>query len=443
MKKKDAIRIISLSLIAVIFSVGFAVKSEIQNQKYKYELETGYSRSLDELNSAINNISVTLSKAKFVTTPKQISSIAAKLLSEAELSKNALAQLPAGNELTQLNRFLSQVGNYALSVSKTLISGETLSPEHMGNIEKLSTAAEKISQLVSDSQISYNNTEYWAKELDGKIDENIDDESLASSLGEIEESLSDYPKLVYDGPFSDHILEKEPTLLKNAETISQNEAHEIANSALGSDEKETKLEYDGSVLGSIPSYRFAGDGITVTVSRAGGYIVYLRRERVVGENILSHQQAIEKAKRYLKNRKLDNFKETYYFTNEGICVINFAFTDGKTICYTDLIKVGVAMDTGEIMLYEASGYISNHTDRAFSTPAHTIEEAKKIISPKLTVKSTALALIPTSGKNEARCYEFTCSSADGQEILIYINTSTLDEEDVLILLKSDGGTLVK
>ena len=101
------------------------------------------------------------------------------------------------------------------------------------------------------------------------------------------------------------------------------------------------------------------------------------------------------------------------------------------------------MDSGEVVLYEAGGYISNHKDRAFETPKYTEEQAQKLISPKLTVENIRLALIPTNSTEEKRCYEFNCESADGQNILVYINTATLKEEEILILLKSDGGILVK
>ena len=43
-------------------------------------------------------------------------------------------------------------------------------------------------------------------------------------------------------------------------------------------------------------------------------------------------------------------------------IINFVFLDGQTLCYTDLIKVGVALDDGELLFLEATGYIYNHTD---------------------------------------------------------------------------------
>ena len=81
--------------------------------------------------------------------------------------------------------------------------------------------------------------------------------------------------------------------------------------------------------------------------------------------------------------------------------------------------------------------------RSTTTPAATAEQAREKVSGRLSVRETGLALIPTSSGGEVRCYEFVCKADDGQEILVYINASTLEEENILILLKSDGGTLTK
>lgn len=442
MKRRTTVKILSFCTAAVLAAVGFAVKSHMSLREYRLEIQNGYSRSLDELSASVNNISLILEKAEFATTPKHISTIANKLLIEAENAKSALSQLPSGGEtLTVLNRFLSQVGNYAVSVAKSLAGGGSMSDEMSGNMAMLRDTAQKVAATVNDSQITYNNLDYWAEELDRELDSAVDSDTLAGSLGELEESLSDYPKLVYDGPYSDHILEKEPAMLKDAVQVTENEAlkiaAEIAEVDIGA------LKSDGVQNGTIPAYRFSDSSVNVTVSRQGGYAVYMRKNRSVGDSILSYEQALEKAKRYLERLGMTNFCETYYFTDEGVCVINFAYLDGKTICYTDLLKVGIAMDNGEIMLYEASGYLSNHVERAFESPAVTEEQAAKIVSPKLRIRETALALIPTESGGEVRCYEFVCVSEAEQDVLVYINAVTCEEEDILILLKSDGGTLVK
>ena len=441
MKTRNTVRLIAFCAAAVVVSAVFAVRMGQDLNRYKLEIQNNYAGTLDTLNSSVNNISLILEKAEYVTTAKQLSQMSAQLLSEAESAKAALSQLPAGENLDILNRFLSQVGNYAMSVSKSLIGGESLNDEHAANITALKNTAQKISEAVSNSSIAFDNPSAWADDLDNKLDESVDKDSLGITLSTLEDSLSDYPTLVYDGPYSDHILEKEPLMLKNAESVSEGDALKKAAETAECDEK--KLSADGTVDGKIPAYRFSGENVSVTVSRAGGYAVYMRKSREIGDYVLEYSQALDKAKRYLERTGMSGFTETYYFTDEGVCVINFAYLDGRTICYTDLVKVGVAMDTGEIMLYEASGYLTNHTERAFESVAVTAEEAAKTVSPKLKIRETALALIPTKGGEEKRCYEFVCKTEEKKEILVYINAVTCEEEDILVLLKSDGGTLTK
>lgn len=441
MKTRNTVRVIAFCAAAVVVSAVFAVRTNNNLNRYRLEIKNNYAATLDTLNSGVNNISLILEKAEYVTTAKQLSLMSAQLLSEAESAKAALSQLPAGENLDVLNRFLSQVGNYAVSVSESLIGGESLNNEYTANIAALKDTAQKISEAVSNSLIAYDNPSAWADDLDNKLEEAMDKDSLSSTLDALEGTLSDYPTLVYDGPYSDHILEKEPLMLKNAENVT--EAQALKKAAETAECGEEALSADGTVDGKIPSYRFSGDNVSVTVSRLGGYAVYMRKSREIGDYVLEYRQAVDKAKRYLERIGMGGFAETYYFTDEGVCVINFAYLDGKTVCYTDLVKVGVAMDTGEIMLYEASGYIVNHTDRAFESAAISAEEAAKTVSPRLKINETALALIPTKGGNEKRCYEFVCETDDKKEILVYINAVTGEEEDILILLKSDGGTLVK
>ena len=441
MKTRNTVRVIAFCAAAVVVSAVFAVRTNNNLNRYRLEIKNNYAATLDTLNSGVNNISLILEKAEYVTTAKQLSLMSAQLLSEAESAKAALSQLPAGENLDVLNRFLSQVGNYAVSVSESLIGGESLNNEYTANIAALKDTAQKISEAVSNSSIAYDNPSAWADDLDNKLEEAVDKDSLSGTLDALEGTLSDYPTLVYDGPYSDHILENEPLMLKNAENVT--EAQALKKAAETAECGEEALSADGTVDGKIPSYRFSGDNVSVTVSRAGGYAVYMRKSREIGDYVLEYRQAVDKAKRYLERIGMGGFAETYYFTDEGVCVINFAYLDGKTVCYTDLVKVGVAMDTGEIMLYEASGYIVNHTDRAFESAAISAEEAAKTVSPRLKINETALALIPTKGGNEKRCYEFVCETDDKKEILVYINAVTGEEEDILILLKSDGGTLVK
>lgn len=441
MKKRTFIRLFSFLFAALFGVVGLYIKEKNTSEKYKLMIENSYSEALDMLDSSLNNISLTLEKIVYVSSPKHLSSYAAEIFSEAEIAKQALSKLPAGNGgFSTLYRFLSQVGNYALSVSKNVISGDTLTDKQKEELELLCNTAKTVTDVVDSVQISFNNADYWASEVEEKINEKIDGSTLADSLTELEENLTDYPTLIYDGPYSDHILNKEPLMTSNSKQITENEALDILDNAVKGIEN---IKFEDMQNGKIQCYRFANDYITAAISKMGGYIVYLSKNRSVTDIVFTYEQALSKANRFLKDIGFENMIETYYFTADGVCVINFAYLDGQTICYTDLIKVGVALDNGEIVMFESTGYLTNHTDRAFETPAHTEDEALGVISPDLEIEQTAITLIPTDGGSEVRCYEFLCRNSNGSEMLIYINTKTLESEQIYILLKTDGGTLVK
>ncbi len=439
MKKRSFIKALSLSFAVIIALAGFLIKEKRATKKYKLQLQNEYSYSLSELNSRLNNISLILEKAIYITGTPQLSSLSAELYSEAELAKESLSKLPAGEKtLDTINRFLSQVGNYALSVSKSYITNNSFTAEQKRNLDMLSQTAVTVRDAVADSQLEFNNGNYWQSVLDSKI-EGISKDTLASSLTELEENLTDYPTLIYDGPYSDHILTKKPLMTSNAREVTRDQARKIA-AKFSLDET---VEFSGNSEGKIPSFNFHSANTDISISKNGGYVVYMRKNSDGLTAKLTVNQAIAKAKSFLSSNGFDNMHATYHFTQDNVCVINFAYLDGQTICYTDLIKVGISLDSGETVFFESSGYLTNHSVRAFETAQYTSEEAERSINAELDVKSVSMVLIPTDSGAEIRCYEFNCRGQKDEEILAYVNVKTLQNEQIFIVLKTDGGTLVK
>jgi germination protein YpeB len=136
-------------------------------------------------------------------------------------------------------------------------------------------------------------------------------------------------------------------------------------------------------------------------------------------------------------------EETYYEIENNVMTVNYAYSDlGKRV-YPDLVKVSVAMDNGEILGYDAKGFLVNHTEREYPEKLYSQTSAEKSISPKLTVLSHRLAVIPTDGLNEKLCYEFVCQSESGRKTLVYINAETGEEEQILLLVESESGVLTE
>ena len=133
-------------------------------------------------------------------------------------------------------------------------------------------------------------------------------------------------------------------------------------------------------------------------------------------------------------------KETYYLKQEGIVTINYAATQDNVVMYPDLIKVKVALDNGEVLGIETTGYLNNHTQRDVSKIKMTQEEAKKSLNKDLQIGSEGLAVIPTEWQSEILCYEFK-GKVEDREFLVYINVENGREEDVLMITNTPNGTL--
>ena len=89
------------------------------------------------------------------------------------------------------------------------------------------------------------------------------------------------------------------------------------------------------------------------------------------------EEAESKGLEFLKSIGIDNVKENYYLKTENFAIINYAALQNNVVLYPDLVKVKVALDTGEICSVEAQGYIFNHTKRDDITPTISIEKVEK------------------------------------------------------------------
>lgn len=167
----------------------------------------------------------------------------------------------------------------------------------------------------------------------------------------------------------------------------------------------------------------------------------MNSNRNVNSEIISEDEANEKGKEFLKNKGFDNMRETYYLKQDGIVTINYAYyQDDKVVVYPDLIKLKIALDDGEVLGIETTGYLNNHTNRDVSNVKITVEEAKKDLNKELDIESEGLAIIPTEWKSEILCYEIK-GKVEEREFLVYINAENGREEDILIIEKTPNGTL--
>ena len=168
--------------------------------------------------------------------------------------------------------------------------------------------------------------------------------------------------------------------------------------------------------------------------------MYYNSNREVEVEAISQEEANEKGKQFLTSKGFTNMKETYYLKQEGIVTINYAYSQDGVIIYPDLIKVKVALDNGEVLGIETSGYLNNHEERNLPEIKISKDEAKKTLNKDLQIESEGLAIIPTEWQSEIYCYEFK-GKVDDSEFLVYINCENGREEDILVIKDTPNGTL--
>lgn len=444
--KRCFVRIVSF-LVAAITVVGItAVQGHNSTVTLKRQLQYDMARSVENLSESLDNISNTLSKGIYAGSPEMMSFLSAKLWSDAASAKAELSTLPVSSlHLENTYKFLSQVGNYSKSLSERYSEGEKISAEDRQNLLTLSEYAERLCNNMWLVQQKINEGRLSFEETNKDIEETEDKEEplyITEGFTDFEEGYDNYPTLIYDGPFSDNIMKKEPEMLKNTVYISAEDALKKAQRVSG--EKELFRSDETDEQGKMPCYVFSKGDLTVAITKQAGLLCYMTNYREVKQRNITANEAVEKAKEYLSFLGINNMSYTYYEINRNICTINFAAEEQNILMYTDLVKVSVALDNGNITGFDGRGYITNHSQRDITTPALSASEAASKVSPYLLIESKRLCIIPSEGTSEHYCYEFRCRSKEengGRPVLVYINANSGKEEQILLLEISENGTL--
>lgn len=442
MTKRGYIRLFSYSIAVVAVLAGFAIMNMNMAATYKAQLENNYQQSLNELSETMDSIETNLTKSVYSNSDKMLFEISSDLYSECNEAKDALSRLPVAQmNLSSTYKFISQAGDYATYIAQKAASGEKISDEEHKNLSTLLNYANQLNDSIA-SMVSICNNGGRITASNVKNKNNVSINSLTNDMTTAEKAFKDYPTLLYDGPFADAVLNRESKMLKNAESYSKDDAIDVAAYAMGCavDQVSFASEEDGN----MPCYVFTYGQKTVGITKQGGYVAYMLYGGKITKSTITEKNAVNIAKNYLDKLGFDDMSETYYMTENNICIVNMAYTKGNVVYYSDLIKVGVSLNDGKVVSMEAEGYLTNHRERESFKTGKKAEELQKNISPYLNVLNVKNCVIPKDNGTEAMCYEFHCESTEtNEEVLIYVNAKTGAEEDILLLLYSDGGTLTK
>jgi len=442
---------LGLSLLLLVGGGWWLWQTQRRARATENALEASYQRAFFDLLKNMENLDTLLGKSLASGSSGQRIMSLTSVWHEAENARANLANMPVGMvNMMRSQQYLAQLGDYCYVLAEKQARGLELEAEewqqlaqlheqtreiHAGLREIMAGIGEEGFQWRSFASLSRN------KKLTPRA------QSIADGFSKLDEKLRDQaPTLTYDGPFSDHIEEQEPKGL-TGERISEAQAREIALEFLElAGEAGYKIGEIRKTRGRIPAYSLTiereGENrgqIALDVSQQGGHVVWMLNSRLPRESKLSLTEALARAEDFLAQRGLARMVPTGTIREGNRLSVSFAAQEDGVIIYPDLIKVTVALDDGEIIAYDAMGFLMAHHKRDLPQPKLTPEEAEKKVSRQMEVQRTRLAVIPMSNLEEKLCYEVR-GKVNGDTYLVYINAVTGDEEKILQLVETEAGT---
>ncbi|MEW9124715.1 MAG: germination protein YpeB, partial [Thermotaleaceae bacterium] len=371
-------------------------------------------------------------------------------------AQEKLAQLPIRHaQVSKTEKFLNQVGDYTFALAKRNLDGETLSDEEVQNLERMHNYSADLCLELQELHASVFKGNVWKGELATKGSKKLNKQAQEENpfdvkFSKFEERMVEYPELIYDGPFSEHVIKGQKPRLQG-DKITEEQARKKVVEFLGKGKVE-KVENSPGSTGRIDTYSFEavpenkadgkGNTIYIDISQRVGYPVYILSNRDVPKANISPKQAVKHSDKFLKEKGFENMIPTYTMRYDNVVLINYVYKQGDVVMYPDLIKVKIALDNGEVVGFDATQYLTSNYQRDVGDPQLTSEEAREKATLRAQIEEEGqLCIIPTDANGEILCYEFEATYKQ-DKFLVYINANSGTEEKILKTVEKENGTLM-
>ncbi|MEG2348677.1 MAG: germination protein YpeB [Clostridia bacterium] len=449
-KRKANPKVVGVAIFMILGAITiFSMDMTNNFKRQKQLLQDQYNKAMYEAINYTNDIEVELAKLQITNTKKLTSTTLANIWRESNLAKANLVSLPVNQEdIISASKYLTQVSDFSYSLMNKVIMGDKITDDEYIQIKQIYENSRKFSDVMGKIYDELNTGRLKWDELEKVASKNLKENSNVeevSNVQKIGKTFQEYEGLIYDGAFSDHILSVKPKYIQDLKNYTIEDAINVINEMFGTKNIEY-IKSNGISEGKIDLYEFLVKLKTdknprqISITKKGGKLFLMVGEKEVSEEKISIEEAKKRGSDFLKEIGIFDVKDTYYLKSQNMAMINYAAADENIVLYPDLVKVKVALDTGEVYSVEAQGYIYNHIKRKNMKPKISIEEARKKINKNISILSESLAIIPTESKNEILTYEFK-GKIDEREFLIYINAITAEEEKILLIINTPGGIL--
>ncbi len=436
--------VIGLSIATGILgasTIGFGIAygvSMSQADNYSTQLENVYKKNYFELVENANSVDTNISKLLASDDQKYRAKMLSEISQDSKEMQGNIAAMPlSGDSIMQSVRFINQMSGYTQILEEKLQNGENLSD---GDLQVLRDMHQSLTEMklflnkLSDRMVNG----YSIVKAKNKYHGDFDDFNL--DFGQMHADDSDYPTMIYDGPFSDSVVNKKVVGLSGKE-MTKEEVHANVDKIF---KNSTNLKYEGQTNGRFKTFNFMvknadGQRLFVQATKVGGHILNVSGHNESGMKNYNYEQAERTAIDFAKTNGIENPKVVWYQELDDQIYFNLAPIEKGIILYPDLVKVKVDLEFGNVVGYDAISYLTNHTDRQLGSAKISEQEAKAIVDKSFQIGEGRICLSPLEYNREVLCWEFECQR-DNATYYIYINAETGIEENILKVVETTDGS---
>ncbi|MZP28720.1 germination protein YpeB [Heliobacterium undosum] len=474
----------TLSVVAGLLGVTTALfgylgyQQYVQNQAYQMAVENRYQRAFADLSSNVENMELEMSRLMASNSPNQAVMGLQQVSRQASEASANMGQLPLATLLlSRTNRFVNTVDDFSTTLAERKVDGNVAltaaEKKTLGDLHRQTTFLRdelgKMGEQLNARQVTWVALEkqarqqeqqgskqqtalgqFWQRVVFAVAGQGPETQAppILANFQFVENELQKYSPVEYDGRHSEQI-QVTPRGLGSGQ-ITQEQAISIAQSWVGQGPLAGhQVRVTGEGKAAIPAYGigvYPNDApnenkIAMEISKTGGHVIWMLKERPVGTPVISRDEAAAVARDYLSRRGLNNFEATAVEEYQSLAVVTLVPRDGNVSLYPDKIKVRVAMDDKEVLGYDATAYLTFHTNRNLPAAKISREDARKRVASDVAVTGDKLVLLAKDNYQEILCWEFK-AARDNMTYLVYINTQTGREERIFRVIETNAGTFV-
>ena len=397
---------------------------------YGTQLENVYQKNYYELVDNVNNADMEMSKLLNATNSAYQKKMLTEIASASKNMQNNIALLPlTGEDVLESVRFVNQLSGYTTILEEKLANGTELTTEDLEMLQELHMAL--ISMKDNLNRISMDMRNGYSI-LDASNEMNGDLNSFTVDFNQIKANDVDYPTMIYDGPFSDSVVNQKVKGLSGDE-ITEEEASDV----LGKVFKDiSSFTYNGKTEGKFETYNF--DVVTsdnqelyAQVTIQGGHVLTVSGQNASDVKNFDMKTGEKIAKEFAKVNGVEDPEIVWSEELNNQAYFNITPKENGIILYPDLVKVKVDLEYGNVIGYDAISYWTNHTDRNLGS----VSDVTVSLPSGFKVVSKRLVLAPLDYNREVLCYEYQCEK-EGITYYFYFNAKTGAEENILKVVET-------